>query len=266
MTLLRRRSISRNTFCWWTEAGENGVGGWARSGFCLRCASSISVRERAGGAWLESNETSCILYTSGTVSKPKGVQRATSAVACGAGNLDGHHFWRQGGRRILLRASISAGSRPPYIVYAPLLAGMAHYCLRRTADVPGLVGSAENSSSVARVNRMFSFRPDRDSRVEKFPTAQTVITISSLEALYLAGEPLDCRTASCDGDAGVPVIDNYWQTESATIGGAGPARWTTGRRVWEVLACRCTVITSSYSMKSPATPAAAQNEKRHAGD
>ncbi|MDQ6680334.1 MAG: AMP-binding protein, partial [Pseudomonadota bacterium] len=39
--------------------------------------------------------------------------------------------------------------------------------------------------------------------------------LSSLRALFLAGEPLDEPTASWIADAlGKPVIDNYWQTES----------------------------------------------------
>jgi propionyl-CoA synthetase len=39
--------------------------------------------------------------------------------------------------------------------------------------------------------------------------------LSSLKALYLAGEPLDETTSAWIQDAlGVPVIDNYWQTET----------------------------------------------------
>jgi propionyl-CoA synthetase len=38
---------------------------------------------------------------------------------------------------------------------------------------------------------------------------------SSLKALYLAGEPLDETTSSwIAGELGVPIIDNYWQTET----------------------------------------------------
>ena len=38
---------------------------------------------------------------------------------------------------------------------------------------------------------------------------------SSLKALYLAGEPLDAPTSSwIAGELKVPVIDNYWQTET----------------------------------------------------
>ncbi|NOJ99230.1 AMP-binding protein, partial [Corallococcus coralloides] len=39
--------------------------------------------------------------------------------------------------------------------------------------------------------------------------------LSSLQALWLAGEPLDAPTAQWIGDAlGVPIVDNYWQTET----------------------------------------------------
>jgi propionyl-CoA synthetase len=39
--------------------------------------------------------------------------------------------------------------------------------------------------------------------------------VSSLKALYLAGEPLDESTSAwIAGELGVPVIDNYWQTET----------------------------------------------------
>src|SRR4051812_6242460 len=39
--------------------------------------------------------------------------------------------------------------------------------------------------------------------------------LSSLKALFLAGEPLDEPTARWIHESlGVPIIDNYWQTES----------------------------------------------------
>ncbi|WP_348250895.1 AMP-binding protein, partial [Salmonella enterica] len=62
---------------------------------------------------------------------------------------------------------------------------------------------------------MFS-PPSAIRLLKKFPTGQIRNhDLPSLEALYLAGEPLDERTASWVTEAvGVPVIDNYWQTES----------------------------------------------------
>ena len=47
------------------------------------------------------------------------------------------------------------------------------------------------------------------------PKYLTQFDLSSLRALYLAGEPLDEPTASwIAGAIGKPIIDNYWQTES----------------------------------------------------
>jgi acyl-coenzyme A synthetase/AMP-(fatty) acid ligase len=60
-------------------------------------------------------------------------------------------------------------------------------------------------------------RPDGGARAEEGTTRKylTEYDISSLRALYLAGEPLDETTARWISDAiGKPVIDNYWQTET----------------------------------------------------
>ncbi len=102
-----------------------------------RCVSSISGRG-CRWAWLESNEISCIFYTSGTTGKPKGVQRdvggyavalATSMILSSAAKRAACSFARR----------ISAGlSGHCYIVYAPLLAGMATIVYEGLPSVPGL--------------------------------------------------------------------------------------------------------------------------------
>ena len=47
------------------------------------------------------------------------------------------------------------------------------------------------------------------------PAALKKHDLSSLRALFLAGEPLDEPTASWISEAlGRPIIDNYWQTET----------------------------------------------------
>ncbi len=58
------------------------------------------------------------------------------------------HFWRQGGRRILLRIGYRLGRRP--LLYRLRAAAGRHgdYCLRRTADVPGLRGLVENCREI----------------------------------------------------------------------------------------------------------------------
>ncbi len=90
--------------------------------------------------------------------------------------------------------------------------------------------------------------------LKKFPTAEIrKHDLSSLEELYLAGEPLDEPTASwVSNTLDVPVIDNYWQTESGWPIMA-IARGLDDRPTrLEAPACRCMAITCSCLMKSPA--------------
>jgi propionyl-CoA synthetase len=62
--------------------------------------------------------------------------------------------------------------------------------------------------------------------------------LSSLKYLFLAGEPLDQPTSEwISGGLGVPVIDNYWQTETgwpimATPAGANPHYGSAGQPVF----------------------------------
>lgn len=100
-----------------------------------------------------------------------------------------------------------------YIVYAPLLAGMATIVYEGLPTSPDC-GVWWKIVEKYQVSRMFSaptaIRVLKNSLPLKFAN-----TISSLEVLYLAGEPLDEPTASwVSNTLDVPVIDNYWQTES----------------------------------------------------
>ena len=165
-------------------------------------------------AWLESNETSCILYTSGTTGKPKGVQRDVGGYAVALATSMATIFGGKAGGVFFCASDIGWVVGHSYIVYAPLLAGMA------TIVYEGLPVYPDCSVwwkivEKYQVNRMFS-APTAIRVLKKYPTAQIRHhDLSSLEALYLAGEPLDEPTAAWVTEAlGVPVVDNYWQTES----------------------------------------------------
>lgn len=136
-----------------------------------------------------------------------------------------------------------------YIVYAPLLAGMATVVYEGLPTYPDC-GVWWKIVEKYQVSRMFS-APTAIRVLKKFPTAQIRNhDLSSLEVLYLAGEPLDEPTASwVTQTLGVPVIDNYWQTESgwpimAIARGLDDRPSRTGS-----LACRCTATTCNSSMK-----------------
>jgi propionyl-CoA synthetase len=66
-----------------------------------------------------------------------------------------------------------------------------------------------------RVTQMFSAPTAVRVLKKQDPGLLTKYDLSSLQALFLAGEPLDEPTATwISGALGKPIIDNYWQTES----------------------------------------------------
>jgi propionyl-CoA synthetase len=178
-----------------------------------------SLRERHIDArvpvtWLESNEMSYILYTSGTTGKPKGVQRDVGGYAVALASSMQHIYGGAPGETFFATSDIGWVVGHSYIVYGPLLAGMATVMYEGMPTRPDggiwwqLVGRY-------RVSRMFS-APTAIRVLRKQPQElMDKHDLSSLKALYLAGEPLDETTSAwIQGALGVPVIDNYWQTET----------------------------------------------------
>jgi propionyl-CoA synthetase len=75
--------------------------------------------------WLESTDISYTLYTSGTTGKPKGVQRDVGGYAVALTASMKHIFLGNAGETYFSTSDIGWVVGHSYIIYGPLLAGMA---------------------------------------------------------------------------------------------------------------------------------------------
>ena len=164
--------------------------------------------------WVDATHPSYTLYTSGTTGKPKGVQRDTGGYAVALAASMKHIFCGKPGETYFSTSDIGWVVGHSYIVYGPLIAGMATILYE---GLPIRPDAAIWWSLVEkyRVNVMFS-APTAVRVLKKHdPALLKRHDLSSLRALFLAGEPLDESTAQWIAEGlGKPVIDNYWQTET----------------------------------------------------
>ena len=101
-----------------------------------------------------------------------------------------------------------------YIVYGPLIAGMATIMYEGLPTRPD-AGIWWSLVEKYRVSHMFSAPTAVRVLKKQDPAYLKKYDLSSLQALWLAGEPLDQPTAQwISGALQVPIIDNYWQTET----------------------------------------------------
>lgn len=164
--------------------------------------------------WLDATDISYTLYTSGTTGKPKGVQRDVGGYAVALAASMKHIFLGEPGETYFSTSDIGWVVGHSYIVYGPLIAGMATILYEGLPIRPD-AGIWWSLVEKYQVTAMFSAPTAVRVLKKQDPAFLKKYDLSSLKALFLAGEPLDEPTARWIGEGlGVPVIDNYWQTES----------------------------------------------------
>ena len=189
-------------------------------------------------AWLESNEPSYILYTSGTTGRPKGVQRDVGGYAVALASSMKHIFCGNAGETMFTTSDIGWVVGHSYIIYAPLIAGMTTILYEGVPIRPD-AGIWWKIVQDHKVSVMFSAPTAIRVLKKQDPSYLKKYDVSSLRHLFLAGEPLDEPTHSWISQAlGRPVIDHYWQTETG----------------WPLLSAHPGVEKTPLKMGSPSFP------------
>ncbi|NBT10357.1 MAG: propionate--CoA ligase [Betaproteobacteria bacterium] len=164
--------------------------------------------------WVEAAHPSYTLYTSGTTGRPKGVQRDTGGYMVNVAASMKHIFMCNPGETYFSTSDIGWVVGHSYIIYGPLLNGMATVMYEGLPTRPD-AGIWWSLVEKYKVTAMFSAPTAIRVLKKQDPAYLSQYDLSSLRALFLAGEPLDEPTAQWIADAlKRPIIDNYWQTET----------------------------------------------------
>ena len=174
---------------------------------------------------VEGNHPAYILYTSGTTGQPKGVVRATAGHLVALNWSMRNIYGVEPGDVFWAASDVGWVVGHSYICYAPLIHGNTTVVFEGKPVGTPDAGTFWRVISDWGVKVLFT-APTAFRAIKRDDPAGALLAdydISSLEALYLAGERADPDTIRwAEEKLKVPVIDHWWQTETGWPIAANP--------------------------------------------
>ncbi|GAA4945397.1 propionyl-CoA synthetase [Actinoplanes utahensis] len=166
-----------------------------------------------------------ILYTSGTTGRPKGVVRDNGGHAVALRWSMENIFGVRAGEVFWAASDVGWVVGHSYIVYGPLLTGATTILYEGKPVGTPDAGAFWRVVAEHRVAAMFT-APTAIRAIRKEDPDGHLLAgydVSGLRTLFLAGERLDTQTYLwAQNLLGVPVVDNWWQTETGWPIAASP--------------------------------------------